>query len=95
MELIFDFVVETIVDNLVNITLSVIPENKHSEKLERGLSISVVILTFLFLLLFVVGICMLGETNGESVWGRVFICLTPIQLLFSVILYTIKKLKKK
>ncbi len=95
MDVVFDFLIETLIDNLVNITLSVIPENKHNGKLETVLSVIIVILTFLFLILFVVGICMLGETNGESVLGKVFILLMPVQIILSVIVYIIKKTKGK
>ncbi len=90
---IIDFLVEVLFDSLVDITISVIPENKHSEKLEKVLSVFIAILTFVFLILFIVGICMLGETDGESVLGKVFICLMPIQVVVSVILYIIKKVK--
>ncbi|MBQ7116994.1 MAG: hypothetical protein IJN88_02150 [Clostridia bacterium] len=93
MDVAFDFLLEVLVDNLVNITLSVVPENKHSGKLETVLSIIIVILTFLFLILFVVGICMLRETDGESVLGKVFILLMPVQIILSVIVYIIKKMK--
>ncbi len=92
---IIDFLVEVLFDSLVDITVSVIPENKHSEKLEKVLSVFVVILTFVFLILFIVGICMIGETDGASVLGKVLICLLPAQVVTSVVLYIVKKLKEK
>ncbi len=92
---IIDFLVEVLFDSLVDITISVIPENKHSEKLEKVFSVFIAILTFVFLILFIVGICMLGETDGESIWGKVFICLMPIQVVVSLVLYIIKKIKNR
>lgn len=95
IDLIFDFVVEALVDNLVDITLSVIPENKHSKKLERYISTFIVFITLLFFILFVIGVAMITKNKGENALGKVFICLMPIQLLFSISLHIIKKLKAK
>ena len=95
MDLIFDFVVEIFADNLVDITLSVIPENKHNEKIERHICIFIFVITILFLILFVLGIGIITKTNSESIPGKIFICLTPIQLIASAVLYIIKKLTKK
>ena len=92
---IFDFFVEVLFDSLVDITISVIPEKKQSEKLEKVLSVFIAVLTFVFLILFVIGICMLGETDGDSIWGKVFICLMPIQVVVSLVLYIVKKIKNR
>lgn len=36
MDVVFDFLIEVLLDNLINITLSVIPENKRNEKNRKG-----------------------------------------------------------
>lgn len=94
-DVIIDFLVEVLFDSLVDITISVIPENKKCEKLEKVLSIFIAVLTFVFLILFVIGICMLGETDGKSAFGKVFICLLPVQIIVAVALYVVKKIKNR
>lgn len=94
MDVVLDFLIEVLLDNLINITLSVIPENKRNEKTERFLAVVIAVLTVLFLILFVVGICFLGETEGRSILGKIFISLTPLQLMLSGIVWTFKKIKE-
>lgn len=94
-EEIFEFILEVIVDNIVDIGVSVVPENKYSEKLETRIMIVVAVLTVIFLGLFVVGICMIGESNGESILGKIFICLTPLQFVLSFVIYIVRRIKEK
>lgn len=92
---VFEFFIEFFVEGAVNIALSIIPENKHSKKTEKVFKFTAVFITILFLILFVVGVCMVGETGGRSILGKIFMCLTPLQFSVSLVLYIIKKIKEK
>lgn len=94
-EEIFGFILEFVVESIVEIGVYVVPENKYSEKLESRLKIAVTVLTVIFFALFVVGICLIGETNGESILGKVFICFSPLQLVLSIAVYIVRKIKEK
>ena len=92
LEFIFDLGVEILFDSYLDIALSVIPQNKHNEKLEINLIIFFSCVTTLFLVLFCVGLYMTTKPDSPHLLTKIFLLLAPVQLALSVILYIVRKL---
>ena len=93
-ECIIEFVTEKLFGVLMVIPIALIPDNKFNQKIEKRLSITVAILTALFIALLVIGILNLLTQNGNSIVNKIFISLLPIEITVSVTAYLINKFSK-
>lgn len=95
MEWIVDFFMDFVVDVLVEVISELFPNKKLSTKAFKWQKRIAAVVTVVFILLLVIGICMVGETEGKSVLGKVFIALLPAEILVLIILNIIRSIRKK
>ena len=95
LEIIFDFIFEKVFEIVMCLPLLLIPEGKYNDKTEKKIIISVVLVTGLFIFLFISGAFMASEPGVRGTIGKLFMCLTPLQFSVSFVLYIIKKIKEK
>ena len=95
----FEFIIEAVFEKLaefiVFLPLSLIPEEKYNDKTEKKIIFAIVLVSLLFMFLFVSGLFMASTPGVRGTIGKLFMCFTPIQLLLSSVLYIIKKIKEK
>ncbi len=90
-----DFLMEFFVEFFVEAISELFPNKKLSKKAFVRQKRIAAVVTGVFILLLVIGICMVGETEGKSVLGKVFIALLPAEILVLIILNIIRFIQKK
>lgn len=71
------------------------PNKKLSKKTFVWQKRTAAAVTAVFIILLIIGICMVGETDGKSVLGKVFIALLPTEISVLIILNIIRSIRKK
>lgn len=98
MEIIFEFLVEIIIEafaeGIFSLWIWIFPGKPFTEKGKNIVRVICVFVSLIFLVALVVGIVLLGSTQGKSFWGWLFICLNIIYLLIGIILKVIYHIKK-
>lgn len=95
LEIIFETVFEKLAEVIVFLPLTLIPGEKYSDKTEKKIIIVTVLVSLLFMFLFISGLFMASKSGIRGTIGKFFMCLTPLQFLLSLVLYIIKKIKEK
>ena len=93
-ELLVEIVFEVFAEGFFSLWVWIFPGKPFTEKGKNIVKVICVFVSLIFLVALVVGIILLGSTQGKSFWGWLFICLNIIYLLVGItlkVLYHIKK----
>ena len=92
MDVIFEGILEFIVESYCSLMLSFIPKEKFDK---RRLSIFAITEVLLILIIGIVGAVMLAETSGESTIGKVLLTISVLASVIQICLGVVTKVKSK